>query len=395
MVNITEEGKMGDPLKVAVVGLGQRGLQHLKALWQLQSEGAVAIAALGDAFEGNLIEEKIAKYVPGFVLGDIPTFTQFDDLYEQTNFDALHMVIPPGFHKGEIVRAVGDGVHVFAEKPMSLFLDEAIEMDEAIRKAGVIATAGFQRRYEPFSGLAHAFLADKRPVMTTMVSEGFLEQHSVKHTQTAVQGGPKDKVWAKNAAWSGMTVVEAGIHQTDLMRYWFGDIKWVQSAYVPRDAADVEDGGDNPYAYTVTYGFENGAVGNLLMSRLRKVYHAGGYLIAMWDHGHLVQEGKDAVAYYYDGPYPPVEKPSGEAVRHVLDMPAPCDTTYEINKAFVAAVQSGDESKMLNTFASSMNSLAAVLAANVSHERNGERIDLGAFLTSYTYAQYRQRPEGM
>jgi predicted dehydrogenase len=395
MVNITEEGKMGDPLKVAVVGLGQRGLQHLKALWQLQSEGAVAIVALGDAFEGNLIEEKIAKYVPGFVLGDIPTFTQFDDLYEQTNFDALHMVIPPGFHKGEIVRAVGDGVHVFAEKPMSLFLDEAIEMDEAIRKAGVIATAGFQRRYEPFSGLAHAFLADKRPVMTTMVSEGFLEQHSVKHTQTAVQGGPKDKVWAKNAAWSGMTVVEAGIHQTDLMRYWFGDIKWVQSAYVPRDAVDVEDGGDNPYAYTVTYGFENGAVGNLLMSRLRKVYHAGGYLIAMWDHGHLVQEGKDAVAYYYDGPYPPEEKPSGEAVRHVLDMPAPCDTTYEINKAFVAAVQSGDESKMLNTFASSMNSLAAVLAANVSHERNGERIDLDAFLTSDTYAQYRQRPEGM
>ncbi|MGA1196310.1 MAG: Gfo/Idh/MocA family protein [Candidatus Latescibacterota bacterium] len=386
---------MGNPVKVAVVGLGQRGLQHLKALWTLQSEGQVDVVALGDAFEGNLAQEKIAKYVPGFVLGDIPTFTQFDDLYANTKFDALYMVIPPGFHKGEIVRAVGDGVHIFAEKPMSLFLDEAIEMDEAIRKSGVISTTGFQRRHEPFSEVAHQFFKDKRPVMATMISEGFLEQHSVKHTQTATKGGPKDNVWAKNAAWSGMTVVEAGIHQTDLMRYWFGDIKWVQSAYVPRDAEDVEDGGDNPYAYTVTYGFENGAVGNLLMSRLRKVYRSGGYQIAMWNHGHLVQEGNEAVAYYYDGPYPPSDKPTTDSVRHVLEMPEQRDTTYEINKAFVQAVQSGDESGMRNTFASSMNSLAAVLAANVSHMRNGERIDLDAFLTSDVYAQYRQRPEGM
>ena len=383
---------MGNSVKVAVVGLGQRGLQHLKALWKLQEEGEVEIVGLGDAFEGNLTEEKIGQFVPGFKLDGIPTFTVFDDLYAQSKPEALHMVIPPGFHNGEIVRAAIDGVHIFAEKPMSLFLDEAIEMDRVIRDSGVISTAGFQRRYEPFSEVAHKFMADKRPVMATMISEGFLEQHSVKHTQTADRGGPKDKVWAKNVAWSGATVVEAGIHQTDLMRYWFGDIAWVQAAYVPRDEADIEDGGDNPYAYTVTYGFENGAVGNLLMSRLRKVYRSDGYQVVMWDHGHLLQEGNEAVAYYYDGPYPPAERPKAADVRHTLPMPERCDTTYEINRAFITAVQSGDKSGMRNTFASSMNSLAAVLAANVSHLRDGERIDLNAFLASDVYAAYRQRP---
>jgi predicted dehydrogenase len=386
------EDVMGNSVKVAVVGLGQRGLQHLKALWKLQEEGEVEVVALGDAFDGNLTEEKIGQFVKGFKLDGIPTFTAFDDLYDQAKPEALHMVIPPGFHKGEIVRAAKDGVHIFAEKPMSLFLDEAIEMDEVIRDSGVISTAGFQRRYEPFSEVAHKFMADKRPVLATMISEGFLEQHSVKHTQTAAQGGPKDKVWAKNAAWSGATVVEAGIHQTDLMRYWFGNIAWVQAAYVPRDEADIEDGGDNPYAYTVTYGFENGAVGNLLMSRLRKIYRSDGYQVVMWDHGHLKQEGNEAAAYYYDGPYPPAERPKAGDVRHVIPMPERRDTTYEINRAFINAVKSGDESGMLNTFASSMNSLAAVLAANVSHERNGERIDLKAFLTSDVYASYRQRP---
>ena len=54
---------MGNSVKVAVVGLGQRGLQHLKALWKLREEGEVEVVALGDAFEGNLTEEKIGQFV--------------------------------------------------------------------------------------------------------------------------------------------------------------------------------------------------------------------------------------------------------------------------------------------------------------------------------------------
>jgi predicted dehydrogenase len=382
----------GKPVKVAVVGLGQRGLQHLRALWKLQDHGDVQIVALGDAFEGNLTEAKIAQFVPGFKLEGIPTFTSFDDLYMQAKPEALQIVIPPGFHNGEIVRAARDGVHIFAEKPMSLFLDEAIEMDDAIRAAGIIATAGFQRRHEPFSEIAHEFLKDRRPVLVTSISEGFLEQHSTKHTQTVEQGGPKDKVWAKNAAWSGMSVVEAGIHQTDLMRYWFGDIAWAQAAYVARAEDDIDDGGDNPYAYTVTFGFDNGAIGNLLMSRLRRVYRSDEYEVVMWDHGHLRKEDGEAVAYYYDGPYPPADRPNPDELRHPLPTPEPRDTTYEINRAFIHAIQTGNEGCMRNTFASSMNSLAAVLAANVSHSRDGERIDLNTFTTSDVYAEYRRRP---
>ena len=39
-----------------------------------------------------------------------------------------------------------------------------------------------------------------------------------------------------------------------------------------------------------------------------------------------------------------------------------------------------------------MNSLVAVLAANVSHELNGERIYLKAFASERRFAPYRQRP---
>lgn len=373
--------------------MGQRGLQHLKVLWSLQEEGIAKVVALGDASEENLVEGKVAQYVPGFRVGRIKRCTDFDTLLEVAQPDAVYFCIPPGLHQGQIVRAAGAGVHIFAEKPMSLFLDEAVEMEEAIRSAGVISTVGFQRRYEAQSEAAHAFLAGKRMVMATLVSEGALESHSVKHTRTDGLGGPADKVWAKNFAWSGSTVVEAGIHQTDLMRYWCGDIAWTQAAYVPRDLEDIEDGGDNPFAYTVTYGFKGGGVGNLLMSRLRKVFRNDGYEIVIWDHGHLKVEGTEVVAYYYDGPYPPKARPAATEIRHPLAGPAERDSTEAIGRAFVEAVANRDESGLRSTFASSMNSLAAVLAANVSHERGGERIDLEQFLTAAVYASYRKKAE--
>ena len=46
-------------------------------------------------------------------------------------------------------------------------------------------------------------------------------------------------------------MVEAGIHPLDLMRYWGGDVAWTEARYIHRDADDIEDGGDNPYGYSL------------------------------------------------------------------------------------------------------------------------------------------------
>ena len=68
---------MSQPIRVAVLGLGQRGLQHLSALWRLQGEGLVQVAALIDAFEDNLAEAKIRSYVDGFRIEGIHISTDF------------------------------------------------------------------------------------------------------------------------------------------------------------------------------------------------------------------------------------------------------------------------------------------------------------------------------
>jgi predicted dehydrogenase len=386
---------MTQPIKIGVLGLGQRGLQHLNALWKLQTEGLVKICALIDAFEENLAEAKLRRYVNEFQMGDIYASTDFDRTLTDVALDAIYFAIPPGVHNGELIKAANAGVHIFAEKPMSLHLNEAIEMNQAIQKNGALSTVGFQMRYDPRNEATQRFLADKKVVMVTMIANGPLEAHSVKHTATERMAGPANRVWTANFEWSGSTVVEAGIHQVDLMRYWCGDIAWTQADYIHRDAADIVDGGNNPYAYSVKFGFESGCIGNLILSRLRKVYYNDGYQSLLWTHGCVKFEGSDVVAYYYDGPYPPAQTPQREEIRHVLPVSGRLDATEQINRAFIQAVATGDPNALRSTFTNSMNSLAAALGANVSDQLGGERVYMKDLLVEEKYERFRRKPVGL
>ena len=354
-----------------MLGIGQRGLQHLAALWRLQEAGLVRIAALGDMHGPNLEEEKIRRFVPYYRQERIRRYTDFDALLAEDELDALYVCIPPNRHDGEVIRAAERGIPLFVEKPMSLDLGEALAMDAAIEQSGVIAAVGFQQRYDTWHTAMRAYLQGKRIVMATMVHTSTIENHSVKHTPTEALGGPASRIWTAYQEWSGNTVVEAGIHQTDLMRYWCGEIAAVQARYVPRDPDLVESEGDNPLAYSVAYTFANGAVGHLIMSRLARVLYQESYMHVLWDHGHLSLEPEGPTAYYHDGPYPPTSRPPLEALRHPLQVAERGDSTYEINRAFVTAIAQQDPTHIRSSFRDAMRSLAAVLGANISATRDG------------------------
>ncbi|MEW6751547.1 MAG: Gfo/Idh/MocA family oxidoreductase [Candidatus Latescibacterota bacterium] len=377
------------PVRVGLVGVGQRGLQHLGALWQIPQARVVALV---DPYPDNLEEAKIQRYVKGFSLAGIRTYPSYGDLLQAGGVDALYFSIPPGRHAGEVVESARAGLHLFVEKPVTLYLDEALEMDRAIQSAGVIASVGFQLRYEASSTVVRRFLAEHPPLLVTWVGNGALEWHSVKHTHTEAAGGPANRIWAANQAWSGSTVVEAGIHQLDLMRYWAGDVDWVEARYAHRDPADIVDGGDNPYGYSVTFGFASGMIANLILTRLRRTFYADGYQDIVWSHGHLKLEAEGPVAYYYEGPYPPPGPVDPASLRHVLPMPPRRDATLEINRAFVRAVALRDPSGLRSTFTDSLNSHAAVLGANVSDRLGGQRVVLGELLAEGRYAAYRRKP---
>ena len=366
--------------RIGILGIGQRGLQHLASLWRLQEEGLATIVAIGDMHEPNLQEEKIRRFVPDYRQDKIRCHSDLHALLAEDGLDALYICIPPNRHNGEVVRAAERGLHLFVEKPMSLDIGEAREMNAAITRSGVISAVGFQQRYDAWHSAMREYLHDKRIVMATMVHTSNVENHSVKHTPTEALGGPGSRIWTAYQDWSGNTVVEAGIHQTDLMRYWCGEIATVQARYVPRDPELLESEGDNPLAYSVTYTFANGAVGHLIMSRLARVLYQESYMHVLWDYGHLRLEPAGPAAYYYDGPYPPASRPASEVLRHPLKVGNRGDATLEISRAFATAVAQRDPRHIRSSFSDAMRSLAAVLGANVSAQRNGALVSTDELL---------------
>ena len=384
---------MTQPVRVALMGLGQRGLQHLKSLWALQAQGAVRLSALADAFTANLAANKIRNYVDGYRPEGILHTTRFEELLSQ-ELDVLYVCIPPNVHSGEVVRAAQSGLHLFVEKPMSLYLDEALEMEAAIDEAGVLSTAGFQQRFDGRHEAVHRhFLEGRRPLMASYTYHGPLEGHNVKHHQTERHGGPGNRVWTANRAWSGMTVVEGGIHLLDLWRYWFGDVEWVQAHYQHRPDDEVIDGADNPYTYSALFGFAGGAVGTMTLSRLRKVYADFMDHQVLWTEGRAEICWEGVTMYEYDGPYPPSQPPPQGAVTKTLYEGRGGDDTFAISKVFMRAIAENRPELIRSPFGDAMNSLAAVIGANVSDELGGERVDVDQLLSADRFAAFRQKPD--
>jgi predicted dehydrogenase len=389
---------MSAPVKVAIAGVGQRGLNHLATLIELQEQEEARLVALADPNPENLVESSIQNKVAGYRQRDTGLFGSVDDLIREAKPDAVWFVIPPNLHRREIVRAVRRGVHVMAEKPMTLFYNEALEMADEIERAGVISTVGFQMRYDDWYAALREHLAGRTMASITMVSISPVEGHGVKHTAAEKLGGPRSRIWTAHRAWSGTSIVEAGIHQTDLMRYWSqDDVAWVQSAYVARPDRDVAEQGDNPVAYHVTYGFKKGWAASLIFGRPGRVLASERYDYVMSSNSFVKFES-DLVGYWYEGKeFRPAVRPPAEQLRHVLAKGPHKDAmglhnTLKLNQTFIRAVAENRPGLLKTDFRGGLNSLAAVLAANVSDERGGERISLDEFATSRRYAPYRSKP---
>ena len=393
---------MANQLRVGLVGVGQRGLNHLQQLVRLQSEEVGTLAALADPFADNLKPEKIKQYEPKYDERGTSLFSSADEMIDSGTIDVIWFAMPPNQHYGEIERAAEAGIAVFAEKPQTLFFDEALSQAEAIEKAGISEHGRLPDAFHPAYKAIRDHLADKWTAAMMMVAEGAVEGHGVKHTHTEERGGPSNRIWTANRAWSGTSMVEAGIHQTDIMRYWSDDdVDWVRASYVERPERLWDSEGDNPIYYNVTYGFKKGAIGTLVFTKPSRSYYNSRFDCVIWEHGTIKFEGNRIVDYHYPGDdWSPTLRPSLEETRRVIcedpgyeGMGMP--NTYELAKTFLESITDDDASKTRNSYTSSLNSLGAVLAANTSNELDGEQVNIEEFMFGDRFARYRRRPDSV
>jgi len=131
-----------DAIRVAVVGFGGRGGDHISGMRGLKNKGA-CVVALCD------VDQKILDAgVESFAKRDekVDGYTDLRKLLENKNVDAITIATPNHWHSLAAIWAVQAGKDVYVEKPVSHNVWEGRKIVEAARKHGRIVQTGTQSR---------------------------------------------------------------------------------------------------------------------------------------------------------------------------------------------------------------------------------------------------------
>ena len=129
-------------IRVAVIGLNGRGMNHLDSI--LKAKGA-RLVALCDCDSKVLAKAKAAAEKKG---AKVTTYGDYRKLCESKEIDAITIATPNHTHAVIAITAAANGKHVYVEKPVSHNVWEGRMLADAQAKYGVIIQHGFQRRSE-------------------------------------------------------------------------------------------------------------------------------------------------------------------------------------------------------------------------------------------------------
>ena len=328
-------------IRVAVYGCGNfANRTHMPNLLQLDN---LEIAALCDSNPEALKSTAEAFNVP-------KTYPDGHQLLENEEIDVLYSIVPAYARTDVEATAAAKGIHIFSEKPQALTMAVARQIDDAIRQSGVISTVGFRERYRPIFQKARELLADKEIV------------HVRFQSFSGLPNPPSDESWWNQMDKSGGNALDWGVHATDYARFMTGlDVVRAQAFYCERPAYATA------LSSVFNYSFANGATMNI------SFIAAGGGGLGHEPFFTIFYEGGCLAVYGYER-----ITVNGETVYEGEEF----DPWLEQDRTFIEAVRTGNPSQLMSDYHDGLRSLAPVLAGWESSRRNGECIDIQAFMDS-------------
>lgn len=128
------------PIRTAIIGCGTVSQTiHIPNLKSLESFQIVAICdTVRDRADGVADRSGVNQ-----------VFYDPIELYDACEIDAVLVCTPPYARVETILPAVERGLHVFAEKPLSITTSDANVLVDAAEKTDTIAMVGYMKRYDP------------------------------------------------------------------------------------------------------------------------------------------------------------------------------------------------------------------------------------------------------
>lgn len=132
----------GRKLKVGIIGTGWIAEAHIREYKKMPDVEIVAGA--------DLVPGKAEAFFKKFEVEGVRCYPDHKSMLDaETDLDAVSICTYNRTHAECAIYALEKGVNVMLEKPMTVTLDEAIEVCRAEKKSGKILSIGFQPRLDP------------------------------------------------------------------------------------------------------------------------------------------------------------------------------------------------------------------------------------------------------
>jgi predicted dehydrogenase len=191
-------------LKIGVIGLGSISDLHIKPY---VNNPEVKLVAFCDKNKERLETSGTLYDVPSL-------YTSYQDLLADNEVETISICTWNATHAEIAIAALEAGKHVLVEKPLCTTVEEAIQVEEAVKKSGKVLQVGFVRRYAKNTKLIKSFLDNG----------DFGELYYAKASIIRRLGNP-DGWFSDKERSGGGPLMDLGVHMIDICWYLMGKPK--------------------------------------------------------------------------------------------------------------------------------------------------------------------------
>ena len=231
-------------LAIGLIGAGRLGRVYARDLASRIAE--TRLVAIADPVEGVAKEVAAEFDVPRYYADPLA-------LIDDPAVDAIVIVSPTHTHREIVIAAASRKKPTFCEKPPALSLDEVAEMQEAVSSSGMFLQMGFMRRFD--AGYASA---------KKQIEEGRIGMPLVFKSTSRDPFRPSLEY--ANPKSSGGMLLDMGIHDFDLARWFMGDVRTVSTIGATIAYPELATVGDIDNA-VASLTFASGKLGVVDLSR--------------------------------------------------------------------------------------------------------------------------------
>ena len=340
-------------MRGAIIGLGRMGVTHHAIL---NTYPGVKIIAVCDT--SSLFLKQFQRIV------EIKAYDDYDEMMRKEALEFVVVATPPTSHSDIIQRAAQKGIHVFAEKPLTLTLEESERCVSVVHDAHVINQVSYVNRFNA------VFAEVKRQLMSAVLGD-VLHFTCAIHAPTVLR--PPSGGWRKSKNSGGGCLFELGSHGIDLVNYFFGVPDRVCGSRLSKVfSTEAED------AVFSTFVYRDGRVGNLSVNWSDSSYRKPAYRIEVEaSNGRLVAD-QHAYRLFLRKEAPASGLKDGWNVRYATDIETPVRFYLRGNEFtrqldyFVEGLIARD-GRDVNSFRSALDTDRIVAAIRADAQTNGAK----------------------